>query len=111
MKTTLKQKKKKKEKRPRAEDILFWPRMFGVSAEVEVEKFANALYIHLNVVERQKIDMKKDLFVKMVSGALHLPKSQSFTRNNWVKFIERLAANCQTFTHICKVSLKLKVEI
>jgi len=51
-------------------DFLFWPRMFGLCHRVKFLQFANALYLHLNVVEKQHLHNDRNIFINMLRSTL-----------------------------------------
>merc|ERR1712130_893292 len=48
-------KKRTKTDSSRASDILFWPRMFGYREIIDWKELSEALYLHITIVEKQKI--------------------------------------------------------
>lgn len=89
-----------------AQDSLFWFRMFGFRRPIKFEDLTTALHFHINVIERQHIDVTQSVFNAMIKSTLNIEKNGRVSDDAWIKFIARFGPNLsKLYQHLKGVTI------
>lgn len=100
------EKEKKEQLPPPALGALFWPRMFNNRVAIHWKEFANAIYLYLNIVYNQRIQVSETIFEKMIQNTMNMATNENVTPSSWYKFIERFGPRlAMVYSHLKGVTL------